>query len=166
MRTLLLLVAVVALSLPVAAQRYSVDPRFGFGFDAVVVPPGQDMLPEGLGLGIRGRVAVPVNRDLSVAGGVGVAGFVFQGQDDASYVFTPQLSVILTLPRRDSARYLLGGFGGVIPSEGSGGPSLHLGVGWAFPLHDTSLYVEVDPALVVGSRETTVVIPLRVGVIF
>src|SRR5690554_4031027 len=100
MRTLLLLVAVVALSLPVAAQRYSVDPRFGFGFDAVVVPPGQDMLPEGLGLGIRGRVAVPVNRDLSVADGVGVAGFVFQKQDDASYVFTPQLSVILTLPRR------------------------------------------------------------------
>lgn len=166
MRLLVLLLALLTVVPCVDAQR-PIQPRFGFGFDAIGIPPGQDMLPEGLGIGLRGRVSVPVNRDLSVAASLGVAGFVFRGRDDATYVYTPQVSAILTLPRRRSARYLMGGFGGAIPSSGGdGGPYIHLGAGWAFPLNDTSLYFEIDPALVVGASETTVVIPARIGVIF
>jgi hypothetical protein len=154
-----------------SAQRY--QPRVGAGFEALVAFPGQDILPEGLGVGVRTRVSVPVNRDLSVAGSVGFAGFVLGGQDEASYVFNPQLSAILSFPRRETVRYLLGGFGGYVPLGGGdgfddpdGGPALHLGLGWAFPLSETSMFVEVVPALVVGADETTVVLPARVGVIF
>jgi hypothetical protein len=171
LRPVLLAALVVAAAAPALAQRY--QPRFGTGFEALLAPPGQEIVPEGLGVGIRGRVSVPVNLDLSVAGDVGFAGFVLGGQDDATYVFNPQLSVILSFSRRESVRYLLGGVGGFIPlgdgdgfDEPSGGPALHLGLGWAFPLNETSLFVEVDPSLVVGSEEATVVLPARVGVIF
>lgn len=172
MRFLALLLALLAFPLDATAQR-GVNPRFGIGFEAMGVPPGQDIVPEGLGLGLRARVAFPLNRDLSIAIGSGFDGFVLKGQDDASYVANPQLSFILTLPRHGrSARYLLGGAGGFIPLGGSsfddpdGGPALHLGIGWAFPLNETSLYVELDPSLVIGTNETTVVVPARVGVIF
>ena len=54
-----------------------------------------------------------------------------------------------------------------MPLEGSGGgPTLHLGVGTAIPLRDTSLYAEFDPSLIVGRDETTVALAARVGVIF
>jgi hypothetical protein len=153
-----------------AAQPYT--PRIGVGFEALVTPPG-DILPEGLGVGVRARVSMPANRDLSVAGSAGLAGFVLGGRDDAQYVFNPQLSVILSFSRRESVRYLLGGVGGYLPfgdgdgfDEPEGGPALHLGLGWAFPLNETSLFVEVNPALVVGAEKATVVLPARVGVIF
>lgn len=162
----------VALAAPALAQP-SYTPRIGVGFETVLAPPGQEIVPEGLGVGVRGRVSVPINRDLSVAGSAGFAGFVLGGRDDANYLFNPELSVILTLAGRESVRYLLGGFGGFIPlgdgdgfDEPEGGPALHLGLGWAFPLNETSLFVELDPSLIVGSEETTVVLPLRVGVIF
>lgn len=166
-------VVLLALTPGAEAQRH-LQPRFGVGFEALLTPPGQEIVPEGLGLGIRARVALPVNADLSIALDTGLAGFVLGGQDDASYVANPQLSIILTLPRRGrSARYLLGGFGGFIPlgdrdafGAPDGGPALHLGAGWAFPLSETSLYVELDPSLVIGESEATVVVPARIGVIF
>lgn len=169
---LLLGLPLLGLSPDAAAQR-PIQPRFGAGFEALVAPPGQDLVEEGLGLGVRGRVALPVNRDLSFALSMGIVGFVFGGQDDASYLAHPQLSVILTLPGSRSARYLMGGFGGFIPLENpdnfgvpDGGPAIHLGAGWAFPLSETSLYVEIDPSLIIGASETTVVLPARVGIIF
>ena len=166
-RRLLLALAFVALAAaPAEAQR--VTPRVGVGFDALLVPPGQDQLPEGLGLGVRTRVAVPLNADVSAAADMGIAGFVLGGRDQSAYVATPQLSLILTLPGRRTARYLLGGFGGVIPlsDEGSAAPTFHAGIGWARPLSESSLYIEVDPTLVVGDLETTFFVPGRIGVIF
>ena len=164
------LAALVLLATPVFAQ--NLQPRFGAGFDAVVTPPGQDVVPEGFGIGLRGRVAVPVNADLSFAAGMGIIGFVLSGQDDARYVLNPQVSGILTLPRARWAGYFLGGFGGMIllsnddimPDEG--GFTIHGGIGWALPLNETSLYVEIDPSLVIGENSTTVVLPVRGGVIF
>ena len=142
-------------------------PRFGFGFDAVGAFPGQDLLPEGVAVGIRGRAALPVNADLSVAADIGLLANLWDGSADARYVLNPQTSVIVTLPSRGSIRYVLGGFGGFIPLEGGGGgPTLHLGVGTAIPLRDTSLYLELDPSLLVGQDETTVAVAARVGVIF
>ncbi len=158
-------VALVLLAAPVRAQ--ASPPRFGIGFDAVGALPGQDLLPEGLALGLRGRVALPVNADLSVAADLGLLANVFNGSSGARYTLNPQASVIVTLPSRGNLRYVLGGFGGFVPLEGSGGgPTLHLGVGTAIPLRDTSLYAELDPSLLVGRDETTVTIAARVGVIF
>ena len=83
----------------------------------------------------------------------------------AALTVTPQVSMIVTLPNRRN--YILGGFGAFIPlSGGGGGPTVHAGFGLAVPLSETSIYFEVDPALVVGSSEITFVIPGRVGVIF
>ena len=147
-----------------------IQPRFGAGFDALLSVASGDVLDSGLGLGVRGRASFPVNADLSVAVGAGFAGFVFGGRDDATYLFNPQVSGIVTLPRSpDWARYLIGGFGGFFPlgnSEAEGGPSLHLGLGWARPLNESSLYVEFDPALIIGESRTALVAAVRVGVIF
>lgn len=146
--------------------------RIGVGFDAMFGLPSQDVVPEGLGIGVRGRVAIPVNADLSFAGGLGLAGFILGGDDESSYVVNPQVSAIVTLPGSGSAKYIIGGFGGFLPLSNSdfgdpdGGWAVHGGIGWAIPLRETSLYVEVNPSLVIGSNETTVVIPARVGVIF
>ncbi len=142
-------------------------PRFGVGFDVVGALPGQNLLPEGIAVGIRGRAALPVNADLSVAADIGLLANLWEGSTDARYMLNPQTSVIVTLPGRGSIRYVLGGFGGFIPLEGGGGgPTLHLGVGTAIPLRDTSLYFEFDPSLLVGQDETTVALAARVGVIF
>ena len=142
-------------------------PRFGAGFDVTAAPPGQDLVPSGVGVGIRGRVALPVNADLSVAADLGLIANLFEGSSEARYMLNPQASIIVTIPGRDAVRYVLGGFGGFLPLEGGGGgPTLHVGVGTAIPLRDTSLYFELDPSLLIGQDETTGVVAARVGVIF
>ncbi|MEL7169398.1 MAG: hypothetical protein AAGN64_08620, partial [Bacteroidota bacterium] len=146
--------------------------RFGAGFDALLTPPSQDIVTEGLGVGGRFRMAFPLNADLSFAAGAGVFGYVFKGRDDAAYLFNPQLSVIVTTTRGSANRYryLMGGIGYFAAltagTDAEGGPALHFGLGWATPLNDTSLYFEVDPALIIGEENTTFAVPVRVGVIF
>jgi len=171
MRVLLLVLigiaGLTALAPAALAQRYDVEPRFGAGFDVATAILDQNVIPNGPSLGIRGRVALPVNADVSVAASLGIGAHLFEGADEARYVMNPQASVIVTLPSRRSARYVLGGFGGFIPlSDGGGGPSIHAGYGWAIPLTETSLFVEINPSLVVGEREAVPVIGLRSGVIF
>ncbi len=154
---------------PVSAQG-GLNPRFGVGFDALLSVASGDVLDDGFGLGVRGRASFPVNADFSFAVGAGFAGFLLGGRDDATYLFNPQVSGVLTLPRSPRwARYLIGGFGGYFPlgdSSKDGGPAIHLGLGWAQPLNETSLYVEVDPSIVIGETRTAVVVAARVGVIF
>ncbi|CAN5597233.1 hypothetical protein BH23BAC4_BH23BAC4_11190 [soil metagenome] len=168
----LLAALLTALTIPTAdAQRAPIDPRFGVGFDLIGGFPGQNLVPSGLGVGVRGRVSIPFNADVSFAADAGLAGFVLGGRESATYLFNPQVSAIITLPRgRTAARYLLGGVGGYLPlgtsGAASGGPALHAGLGWAFPLQETSVYVEVNPALVIGGSESTVVLPVRAGIIF
>ncbi len=153
-----------------AAQRRGFTPRFGVGFEAVVVPDGNEILQDGLGVGLHGRVALPLKSDLSAGVGMGIDGFVLNGSAEASWLATPEATLILTLPRRGGdVRYILGGVAGYIPLTDEiepGGPALVLGAGWAFPLRETSFYIELAPALVVGRSTSTVAIPLRVGVIF
>lgn len=164
-RFVLLLAALAAGVIPTVSAQ-TVAPRFGVGFDLMGAIPGQDLVPDGVALGLRGRVALPVNADLSIAGSLGLAANLFEGRADTDYILNPQASLIVTLPGRSSARYVLGGFGGFLPFNGGGGPSLHAGIGWAVPLNETSIYFEFDPSLVVGSEETGVVISARTGVIF
>jgi hypothetical protein len=171
MLRLLSLVLAACLFAPAApAQSGGLAPRFGVGFDALVSVASGDVLEDGFGMGVRGRASFPINADFSAAVGAGFAGFLLGGRDDATYLFNPQLSGILTLPRSPNwARYLVGGFGGYFPlgdSEAEGGPALHLGLGWVRPLQETSLYVEIDPALIIGDTRTALVVPARIGVIF
>jgi hypothetical protein len=152
------------------AQRRPFTPRFGVGLEGVVVPDGNGVLQSGLGVGIHGRIALPLNADLSAGVGLGLDGFVLNGSSEASYLATPEATLILTLPRRgESVRYILGGIAGYLPMNDTiepGGPALVAGAGWAFPLRESSFYVELAPALVVGRSTSTVAIPLRLGVIF
>ena len=160
----------LALLFAVPASAQSLAPRFGAGFDALLSVASGDVLDSGLGLGVRGRASFPINADFSVALGAGFAGFILGGRDDASYLFNPQISGIVTIPRTEHwARYLIGGLGGYFPlgsSTAEGGPALHFGLGWARPLNESSLYVEVNPSLVIGESRTALVAATRVGVIF
>ena len=178
-RPVLRVLAVAALALlaalPAEAQRRSrhapaFTPRFGVGFDATVVPDGNGLVDDGLGVGLHGRIALPLNADLSAGVGMGLDGFVLGGADEATYLATPEATLILTLPRRGGGvRYVLGGIAGYVPLSddgGPGGPALIAGFGWAFPLRETSLYVEAVPALIVGRRTSTFALPIRAGVIF
>jgi hypothetical protein len=159
----------VLTALPSLAQRAShsnaaIPPRFGMGFNALLSSE------DGLGLGIQGRASAPFNRDLSFALDLGLTGFILQGRDDASYVFSPQGSVIVTFPGTTKAPYFLGGVGGYIPlsneDRSTGGPTLHFGLGYVQTLSETSVYYEVNPALIIGETEVNLVLPLRVGIIF
>ncbi|SHK11880.1 hypothetical protein [Rhodothermus profundi] len=144
------------------AQRQT---RVGLGFNALLTTA------EGLGLGVRARAAAPVSADLSLAVDLGFTGFIFRGRDEASYVFDPQLSAIVTFPPRErQAFYILGGVGAYAPLSdryrGESGPTVHFGFGWVQLLRETQVFYEINPALVVGERSVDVVLPLRVGVIF
>ena len=146
------------------------QPRFGVGLEAVGTMPGQGIIAPGFGLGLRGRIALPLNADLSGSLGTGFIGYVFQGRDDASYLFNPQASLIVTIPSGDRAKYVLGGVGGFVPlsadDPGTGGFALHLGLGWARPLSETSTFFEINPSLIIGERASTPVLAARFGVIF
>lgn len=156
------------LTLPLSdAQAQNIRPRFGTGFNLLLSPS------DGVGLGFRGRIATPVNQDLSLAVDLGFSGFIFGGRDDANYVFAPQLSSIITFPgRSDRAPYLLAGIGAyALISQGSDfdgeeGPTLHFGLGWVRTLAETTLFYEVNPALIIGDDVVDVIFPLRIGIIF
>ncbi len=156
-----ILLATLVLSQPALAQNRG--PLVGLGFNTVL---NSD---DGLGFGFRTRISAPVRADLSFAVDLGAAAFVLEGRDDASYVFDPQASAIITFPGTSRATYILAGVGGYIPfSDGGrseGGPTLHFGIGWAKPLSETLLYYELDPALIIKKSSVAIAFPFRIGVI-
>ena len=158
--------ALVALLAAAPAFAQTAPPRYGVGFDVSAGAGGGNVVPDGPALGLRGRVALPVNADLSVAASLGVSAHLFEGTSDAAVVLNPQTSLIVTVPGARTVRYYLGGFGVLLPLSGGGGGTVHGGVGWAFPLAATSLYVEVNPSLVVGEDAAAGLLSVRGGVIF
>ena len=140
--------ALGASSRPAAVAAQNLSPRFGLGFNTLL------STADGLGLGFRGRASAPVNADLSLAVDLGLTGFVLKGRDEATYVFDPQVSAIVTLPAsRDRAPYILGGLGAYVAfgeNDTDGGPTIHGGIGWIQSLRETTIFYEVDPALIVG----------------
>lgn len=143
-------------------------PRYGVGFDFAFPVLGDELLPDGLSIGLRGRGALPINADLSVAASLGVGAHLFADRAPTRYVLNPQASLIVMLPGEGSSvSYVLGGFGGFVPlSGGQGGPAIHGGYGMAFPLRQTSLFIEGNPSLIIGEDETGFVLAARAGVIF
>jgi len=162
---LLALVCLMGWTAPAQAQNQTTPLRYGIGFNVVL--SGQ----EGLGLGFVGRASYPINADLSFAGEIGFSGFVLDGRDDAAYALQPQAMAIVTLPFSNArAPYLITGVGGFIVTntndDSISGPTIHLGLGWVRPLTDTTLFYEINPALVLGDSAVGVAIPFRVGFIF
>jgi hypothetical protein len=141
------------------------SPRIGVGVQAL-----GSTADENVGPGLRLRASAPINQDLSFAVGTGVTGFIFEGRDEASYSFDPQASLIVTLPvSGDQGLYFLGGAGAYLPvgeTSADSGPTFHFGVGKVWLLRESSLFLEFDPAILVGEQETDVLFPLRLGVIF
>ena len=149
------------------AAAQELRPRFGLGFNTTLTTAKGV-----LGLGLRGRVSAPVNPDLSFGVDLGLTGFILAGRDDASYVFDPQISAIVTLDsRQQRTPYIIGGLGAYVPfgegrNDGESGPTLHGGFGWVQALQSTTLFYEVDPALIIGETAVDLVLPFRVGIIF
>ena len=168
MRFLCLALLVVCGTAAHAQDEGTAPPRYGVGFDTSFPLLGGDLLPGGLAIGIRGRGALPINADLSVAASLGVGAHLFADREPTRYVLNPQASLIVTLPGESrNLRYILGGFGGFLPiSGGQGGLSVHGGVGIAVPLDQTSLFAEFDPSLIIGQDDTGFVLAARAGVIF
>ncbi len=150
--------------LPERGAAQDLSPRFGLGFNTVL------STEDGLGLGFRGRASAPVNADLSFAVDAGFVGFILEGRDDATYIFDPQVSAIVTLPGVTSAPYILGGVGGYLPlndrDQTNSGPTIHLGIGWVRALNETTLFYEVNPALIIGEEHVDFALPFRIGLIF
>lgn len=140
------------------------SPRFGVGLNTML------STADGLGVGFRGRASAPANQDVSIAIDLGFTGFVFGGRSDAEYILDPQISAIVNLAAgQDRLRYVLFGLGGYIPLSSDNqqsGPTVHVGMGWVHALYETSLYYEVDPALIIGEESVGLAIPVRIGIIF
>jgi len=164
LRFALLLVALACFPLTSHAQLQQ-PPRFGVGFQMM-----GSTAEENVGPGIRLRVSAPVNRDLSLAFGMAFTGYIFEGQDDATYAFDPQASIIVTMPvAGNEGTYFMGGAGAYLPTGDNtprGGPTFHLGVGKVWLLRDSSLFAEVDPAVLIGENAAELLVPIRLGVIF
>lgn len=149
------------------AHAQELSPRYGVGLHTNVTPG------DGFGLGLTGRLSMPINLDLSLALDAAFTGFILKGRNKATYLFHPQLSAIVTLPQRDNANsipYLLTGFGGYFDLGNDAktklGPSIHLGLGWVQALSETTLFYEVNPALIIGETSVEFALPLRIGLIF
>ena len=138
--------------------------RFGIGFNTLLSSE------DGLGMGFRGRISSAVNADLSLALDLGMSGFILNGRDDATYVFDPQASLIVTMPGVERASYLIAGLGAYINTNDKPnaleGPTIHLGIGWVRALRESVLFYEIDPALIIGSSDGGVAIPFRTPIIF
>ncbi len=169
----LLLVALGSYHGEAAAQG---TPRIGLGFNTML------STADGLGIGLRGRASAPINADLSLGIDMGATGFILQGRDNATWVFDPQVSAIITLPSRSrKAPYYLAGVGLYIEmspdnkdplgfddskNERVSGPTIHGGVGWVQLLRETTIFYEINPAMIIGKDQVHLAIPVRVGIIF
>ncbi len=124
----------------------------------------------GVGMGFRGRAAIPINADISTALELGLAGFVFEGWKGADYLFDPQISLIITPPpTRLRATYFFFGMGGYLPLAGNkdlSGPTIHIGVGRVHGFGESAMFYEISPTLIIGSDRLGFLAPFRIGLIF
>lgn len=151
--------------IPESSHAQALHPRYGIGFNSMISSV------DGFGVGLRGRISVPVNSDLSIGGDLGFTGFIFEGRRGATWVFDPQLSAIITLlPQGRGATYVMAGFGAYAPvsnqDDSASGPTIHLGVGRVQILRETTIFYELNPALIVGLDTVHLALPFRAGIIF
>ena len=157
------LLSIFALLLSASAQGQSL--RYGTGLQVMGSTAVASVSP-----GFHFRTTLLITQDLSLGGGLGLAGFVFEGQSNAVYAVDPEVSLIVTIPTPSrSATYLLGGGGYHVPfgnDPPASGPSFHLGLGRIWALQETTLFLEFTPALYVRDSSAGGLFPIRAGVIF
>jgi len=160
----LLLLLGLTLSLSAAQAQDERPSRFGLGIQMLSSTASGDVGP-----GLHFRASTPLNSDVSLALGSGLTGFIFRGRDDAAFALDPQLSAIVSFSTaRAQNMYVLGGAGAYVPfgdTDTESGPTFNLGLGRAWLLEESSLFVEFNPGFLIGEESTTLVLPLRVGVI-
>ena len=149
------------------AQSDNLTPRLGAGVQLL------GSTEDGVAPGMRMRVSAPLNADVSLAGGLGLSGFVLSGSENAMYLLEPQLSLVVNLPSVSSGDYLpylLTGVGGHFPladeSRSESGLVLHVGYGRVQSLMDTSVFYEVNPGFLIADDHVEVLLPIRIGLIF
>lgn len=152
------------LSLSPSVQAQDKDSRFGLGVHVLGSTANGNVGP-----GLHFRASTPLNADVSLALGSGLTGFIFGGRDDAAFAFDPQVSAIVSFSQTSTqTSYVLGGAGAYVPfgdTDTDSGPTFNLGLGRAWLLEQSSFFFEFSPGFLVGERSTTLVLPLRVGVI-
>lgn len=144
------------------------DNRYGGGLQMM-----GSTVTQSAGPGLHLRTSFPMNRELSLAVGTALTGFVLRGEDESGYALDPEVSLVVTLPDpSSSSTYFLGGAGAHIPIGSNryedvvAGPTFHLGIGKVWQLGATSLYMELAPTLFFRRERTAVLMPLRGGIIF
>ena len=162
--TCLLLFLGLTLSLSPAQAQDDRPTRFGLGLQMLGSTASGNVGP-----GLHFRASTPLNPDVSLAIGSGLTGFIFRGRDDAAFALDPQLSAIVSFSTdRVQNMYVLGGVGAYVPfgdTDTESGPTFNLGIGRAWLLEESSLFVEFNPGFLVGQESTTLVLPVRVGII-
>ncbi|MFB6273088.1 MAG: hypothetical protein ABEL51_09375 [Salinibacter sp.] len=161
-RLLLVLGLVLSIAGPAEAQKNS--SRFGLSFHALGSTASGNVGP-----GFHVRVSTALNSDVSLAMGSGLTGFIFRGRDDAAFALDPKVSAIVSFSRTDSqTSYVLGGMGAYVPfgnTDTESGPTFNVGIGRAWLLEQSSFFFEFSPGFLVGEKTTTLVLPVRIGVI-
>lgn len=162
--------SVIALTLGLAlfaapSAQAQTQPRYGVGLQLMGTT-----VDDNIGPGVRFRTSVPLTQDVSFGIGTGLTGYVFNGRENASYAFDPQGSLIVTLPGSGPQRaYVFGGGGAYVPfgeTDAPSGPTIHAGLGKVWLLNQSSFFLEFDPALFIGKETTSVILPIRAGIIF
>lgn len=152
----------LVLAVPVQAQNN--QSRFGLGVHVLGSTASGNVGP-----GLNFRASTALNPDVSVALGSGLTGFIFRGRDDAAFALDPQVSAIVSFSTTDAeSAYVLGGAGAYVPfgdTDTESGPTFNVGIGRAWLLQESSLFFEFSPGFLIGEKTTTVVLPIRVGVI-
>lgn len=160
---LLLAIGLMA-SLIGPAQAQERTSRFGLGLQTLWSTADGDIGP-----GLHFRASTPLNPDVSLAVGSGFTGFIFRGRDDSAFALDPQVSAIVSFSTEAAhTTYVLGGIGAYVPfgdTDAESGPTFNLGLGRAWLLEESSLFVEFNPGFLIGEESTTLVLPVRVGVI-
>lgn len=162
--TCLLFVFGLTLSLVAPVQAQNNQSRFGLGVHALGSTASGNVGP-----GFHFRASTALNPDVSLAVGSGLTGFIFRGRDDAAFALDPQVSAIVSFSTASTeTTYVLGGVGAYVPfgnTRTESGPTFSLGIGRAWLLKESSLYLEFSPGFLVGEKTTTLVVPIRLGVI-
>lgn len=142
--------------------------KFGLGAGLVMNPMDDDLANDEVGLAVRGRIAKPLNSDVSLAASVGFYAFAFNGTDNADYILNPELSLVVTLDGYSRFPYLLVGAGGLFPTDGDKTSrfAAHAGYGLAWPLTSVSVFLEATPTVAFQDEGTTFLIPVTIGMIF
>lgn len=123
-----------------------------------------------LGPGVHLDAQLPIAGGVSIVGRGAFSAFLLNGWKNGTYTFDPELALKVALPSRSKGATTIFGGGGYHAPFGEeargSGPTVHLGMGRVWALRESTLFVELAPTLVIREAETSLLMPLRAGVVF